>query len=117
MVPFGEIIEGFHYLIFLRTYVCIHSAAKRFPASARELKGLNFVDSQIPGWMKVEDAEPVTVPTVETVPPVEAVAVETVVGLPTLGSLPLGLETPIVETVDTEPLPANEAHEAPKPSS
>ena len=97
MVPFGEIIEWFHYLIFLRAYVCIHSAAKRFPASARELKGLNFVDSQIPGWMKVEDAEPVTVPTVETVPPIEEVEVETVVALPTLGSLPLGLETPIVE--------------------
>ena len=45
--------------------MCIHSAAKRFPASARELKGLNFVDSQIPGWMKVEDAEPVTVQKVE----------------------------------------------------
>ncbi len=42
--------------------MCIHSTAKRFPASARELKGLNFVDSQIPGWMKVEE-----VPEVEEV--------------------------------------------------
>ena len=77
--------------------MCIHSAAKRFPASARELKGLNFVDSQIPGWMKVEDAEPVAVQKVEEVP--------------MLGLLPLGLETPIVETADTEPLPANEPKE------
>ena len=65
--------------------MCIHSTAKRFPASARELKGLNFVDSQIPGWMKVEDAEPVTVQKVEEVPEVEEVQGETVDELPTLG--------------------------------